>query len=383
MTTILGSRFAPGLAACLAAAVLVAMPNGGAMAGPLPSATAFIPVVSEVAGSLVWQVATADKKKAVVVTKPRVIVTKPAVIVTKPKAVVVKPRVIVTKPKVLDVKPKVVVTPKLLPGKKTFDVKPALLPGAGKKVVLPGSPKVIGTPKAVFLPGKLKVGPGQIVPAKPAVFPVIKVGNKVAPLYKGQKYIWIGGYKKLFIPIVALGVVAIGTSYYYPDAYVALGQPYCSGITPDGCRLNYQLVALDGGGTAAQCVQYCPRPSVTIRPAQVVEMPPPPPPLQAVAAAPPQGGAPAPQGGSGCEVMVFAEPNFAGAGVPATEDQPLLGESGWLNQIASIQVQAGVWDFYADEQYQGGAMRMQPGNYPTLDPEWTKNIGSFLCVQPG
>jgi hypothetical protein len=27
-------------------------------------------------------------------------------------------------------------------------------------------------------------------------------------------------------------------------------------------------------------------------------------------------------------------------------------------------------------------MRLDPGPYPNLPPEWTKRIGSFQCVQP-
>jgi hypothetical protein len=27
-------------------------------------------------------------------------------------------------------------------------------------------------------------------------------------------------------------------------------------------------------------------------------------------------------------------------------------------------------------------MRLKPGDYPALAPEWTKKAGSFMCVQP-
>ena len=38
---------------------------------------------------------------------------------------------------------------------------------------------------------------------------------------------------------------------------------------------------------------------------------------------------------------------------------------------------------FTEEQYAGGAMRLAPGTYPNLGPEWTKRINSFQCVQPG
>jgi len=45
-------------------------------------------------------------------------------------------------------------------------------------------------------------------------------------------------------------------------------------------------------------------------------------------------------------------------------------------------VQSGTWEFYADENYGGASMRLAPGTYPNLAPEWTKRIGSFQCVEP-
>jgi hypothetical protein len=82
-----------------------------------------------------------------------------------------------------------------------------------------------------------------------------------------------------------------------------------------------------------------------------------------------------------CDLMIYPEPGFAGESSEATEDQPTLTEAGWQDQISSIQIKAGVWDFFTDEQFQGESMRLQPGQYPQLDAQWTKHIGSFQCVQ--
>ena len=101
------------------------------------------------------------------------------------------------------------------------------------------------------------------------------------------------------------------------------------------------------------------------------------PPQAAALIAPP----PIPQGR--CEVAIYPEASFAGTVVATSEEQPRLSESGWQNQIASIQVRAGTWDFYTEENFGGNAMRLPPGPYPTLAPEWTKHIGSFMCSQPG
>jgi Beta/Gamma crystallin len=234
---------------------------------------------------------------------------------------------------------------------------PALRQGPGR----PGGPPVVLAP-----------GPGGF-PHRPPGFPIVTVGNRFFPIVRGPRYVWWGGYRRAFVPLAVLGIAAIGGSYWYPDGYVSVAQPYCAGLTPDGCQLTWRMVDFEGGGAAPQCVQYCPQvgpPPVAgpgQAPAQVAALPPPPP--------------PAPANGS-CQMTIFAEPNFAGAAAPTTDAQPALGEAGWLNEISSVQVQSGEWEFYGDENYGGVSMRLDPGDYPNLAPEWTKRIGSFQCVQP-
>ena len=159
-----------------------------------------------------------------------------------------------------------------------------------------------------------------------------------------------------------LGVAVFGGVYLYPDAYLTVARPYCAGITPGGCRLNWQTVEFADGGSEWQCVQYCPRPGA-VAPAQTV----------AFAAAP----ATTPRS---CEITIYSEPKFASNGVPTAEDQPRLSESGWQNAIASVEVKSGTWEMFSDEQYTGSAMRLAPGSYPELNPEWTKRINSFMCI---
>lgn len=67
---------------------------------------------------------------------------------------------------------------------------------------------------------------------------------------------------------------------------------------------------------------------------------------------------------------------------PVDENQSPLGEDGWQNEIASLQIKSGTWDFYSDEDYAGEMMRLSAGSYPTLDPKWSKHIGSFMCSAP-
>jgi hypothetical protein len=238
-------------------------------------------------------------------------------------------------------------------------------PGRGPRGVrnVRGGPNVQG-----LRPGRLGVGPGRAGTVGPRLGNIPRVtlrGNRFATVYRGPRRFFFGGRWRSFLPLTALGVVAIGGAYYYADAYLAVGRPYCEGITPNGCRLNWQMVAFDDGDGEWQCVQYCPRPGAI------------PPPRTVALIAPPA----AAQGR--CEITIYSEPKFAGAPVPTSEDQPRLSESGWQHQIASVDVKAGTWEMFTEEQYTGGAMRLAPGPYPDLGPDWTKKISSFMCVEPG
>jgi len=221
-----------------------------------------------------------------------------------------------------------------------------------------------GPGNPAFNPVGLKAGPGGLQQVKPA-FPAVNINNKFWPILKGPKFLWVGGYKKFFVPVGVLGVALIGGSYWYPDGYVSMAGPVCTGFTPDGCQLHWRMVDFEDGGGEPQCVQYCPQAGPP--PAQFVTLPPPP---------------PLPVNGA-CQVTIFSERNFTGASAPTGDSQPNLSQTGWRNEISSIQVQAGTWDFFSDENFGGESMRLAAGPYPILSPEWSKRIGSFMCVQPG
>ena len=249
-------------------------------------------------------------------------------------------------------------------------------PNLGNPNLKPGSPAVqtaIGSPGATTLKSstvKFQAGPGQVnkVAFKPAPnLQFVKLGNNKSAMMwnSGPKKIWWGNKWKLFVPVTALGVVVLGGAYYYPHAYLTVARPYCEGITPDGCRLNWQRVDFEDGDSEWQCVQFCRRPGN------------PPPPRTVALVAPP----PLPQGGN-CQISIYSEPNFGGVNATASEEQGRLAENGWQNQIASVKVAAGTWDLFSDQEFTGETMRLKPGDYPNLGPEWTKKAGSFMCVQP-
>jgi hypothetical protein len=222
----------------------------------------------------------------------------------------------------------------------------------------------LGPGKPVVNPASLGRGPGGLQQIKPA-FPAVSIHDRFWPIHRDRRFVWIGGHRRFFIPVGLLGVALIGGSYWDPDAYVSIDGPACTGFTPDGCQLHWRMVDFEDGGGEPQCVQYCPR--VGPPPAAAAPLPPPP----AFAA------------NGACQLTIFSEPNFAGLSAPTGDSQPDLSQSGWRNEIASIQVQAGTWDFFDGENFGGESMRLSAGPYPTLAPEWSKRIGSFMCVQPG
>lgn len=165
-------------------------------------------------------------------------------------------------------------------------------------------------------------GPGRISTnmARPGNASAVRlIGGRVSTAWRAgaPRRIWWGGSWRAFLPITALGAVVIGGAYFYPDAYLAVAQPYCAGFSPEGCRLNWQFVGFEDGGGEWQCVQYCARPGA-----------PPPPRTVALVAPPPVTAA------GQCVISIFSEPEFGGSAATINTEQPNLAESGWQNEIA-------------------------------------------------
>jgi hypothetical protein len=83
---------------------------------------------------------------------------------------------------------------------------------------------------------------------------------------RGHNYsAWRSGYRIrhgsgwwTFAALSTLGAIAIGSSEYYPYAYISAPEPYCEGLTQDGCELMWQEVETIEGDVVNQCVAYCP-----------------------------------------------------------------------------------------------------------------------------
>ena len=123
----------------------------------------------------------------------------------------------------------------------------------GRKVVSPvTAPRVI-TPK-----GKRTVTASRLrgVPTNGVRRAVIS-GHNYSAWRSGHRVRHGRGWRT-FVALSALGAIAIGSSEYYPYAYISAPENYCEGLTEDGCELMWQDVETIEGDIIPQCVAYCP-----------------------------------------------------------------------------------------------------------------------------
>ena len=124
---------------------------------------------------------------------------------------------------------------------------------AGRKVVSPAAAPRVVTPR----------GTRTVTASRLRGAPVSGAGGTVI---RGQNYsVWRSGYRvrhgsgwRTFVALSALGAIAIGSSEYYPYAYISAPEDYCEGLTEDGCELMWQEVQTIEGDVVNQCVAYCP-----------------------------------------------------------------------------------------------------------------------------
>jgi hypothetical protein len=130
----------------------------------------------------------------------------------------------------------------------------------GPKVVGPKVAAPKGAPRVVTLSG---ANARVVTAAKLRGVPARGAGRAFV---RGQNYsAWRSGHRvrhggawRTFAALSVLGAIAIGTNYYYPYAYISAPQPYCEGLTEDGCQLMWQEVETIEGDVIPQCVAYCP-----------------------------------------------------------------------------------------------------------------------------
>ena len=124
---------------------------------------------------------------------------------------------------------------------------------AGRKAVSPAAAPRVVTPR----------GARTVTASRLRGVPAHGAGRVVI---RGQNYsAWRSGYRVrhgsgwwTFVALSTLGAIAIGSNEYYPYAYISAPEPYCEGLTEDGCQLMWQELETIEGGVVNQCVAYCP-----------------------------------------------------------------------------------------------------------------------------
>jgi len=239
-----------------------------------------------------------------------------------------------------------------------------------------------GGPAGPAGPGGIKQGPGALKPRlvgalqpppggfKPAPGRIGVINNRYVNIFRGPRQIWWAGTWVSLSALAVIPAVYVGGIDYEPYGYVALAEPVCSGVTPEGYRLTWRNVPTDTGATIPQCVAYYPRGRAA--PAVVTGAVP----GQTVGAAQPVMSAMA----QGCLLEIYAEVAFTGMSSDVAADQPRLSEHGWDKQISSLDLKTGTWDFYSEPDYGGQVVRLPPGQYINLEG-WDKRISSFMCIQ--
>lgn len=83
-----------------------------------------------------------------------------------------------------------------------------------------------------------------------------------------------------------------------------------------------------------------------------------------------------------CQLKVWREAKFWGpmdTYIADTKDLSL-----WMNDnISSIEIVSGVWQFFEDKDYLGASVNVGPGRYPNLGGFWNERISSFRCLRDG
>ena len=77
-------------------------------------------------------------------------------------------------------------------------------------------------------------------------------------VWRGRHRIRHGNGFRTFVTLSTLGAILYGSDYYYPYAYLSASEPYCDGVTDDGCVLRWREVETIEGNSLYQCVAYCP-----------------------------------------------------------------------------------------------------------------------------
>ncbi len=82
-------------------------------------------------------------------------------------------------------------------------------------------------------------------------------------------------------------------------------------------------------------------------------------------------------------IEIFTDANFSGTTSGNIDrDFASIGDV-WNDQVSSIKVYAGTWEFFEHTNFQGRSFRLAPGEYPSVTNDWNDVISSLKQVGQG
>src|SRR5262249_12808628 len=124
----------------------------------------------------------------------------------------------------------------------------------------PGN-RLAGGPAGLARPPSPRLMPSGPPPGgfKPAPGSMTVINGRYVSIFRGPRQIWWAGAWVSLAALAVIPAVYIGGIDYEPYGYVAVAEPVCSGVTPEGYRLTWRDVPTDTGATIPQCLAYYPR----------------------------------------------------------------------------------------------------------------------------
>jgi Beta/Gamma crystallin len=82
----------------------------------------------------------------------------------------------------------------------------------------------------------------------------------------------------------------------------------------------------------------------------------------------------------GAKVTVYQGANFNGSSAIIDDDNISYVGDAWNDQVSSIKIEQGVWEFFSEANYKGDTVVVGPGSYNVIDPYLNDRISSVKRV---
>ena len=138
--------------------------------------------------------------------------------------------------------------------RKTYTAKPR---ASTRRKVHTATPKYVA-PKGALKSGSQGDGKRIATAGRLRGAASAKIRGHNFSVWRSKHRVRHGNGFRTFVALSTLGAIMYGSDDYYPYAYLSATEPYCEGLTDDGCLLRWREVETLEGDSLYQCVAYCP-----------------------------------------------------------------------------------------------------------------------------